>query len=166
MATETKPPAQVVELDPQDPLPESNWFWRRIFFIGFIMIMSAIKAYETYEDRQDWFTSFLILVAVVTYGIAPSAEQAYKMFQLTTLFKDGISFKRSQHVEATADKTTASTSTEVVRDDRQTTGFDPSAGADGVGGSPAAVNLDPADPDADFAPTERGDTVTRLSSAR
>jgi hypothetical protein len=143
MATETKPPAQVVELDPQDPLPESNWFWRRIFFIGFIVIMSAIKAYETYEDRQDWFTSFLILVGVVTYGIAPSAEQAYKMFQLTTLFKDGISFKRSQHVVATPDKTTASASTEVIRDDRQTTGAESLAGANGVGRVPTPVN----DPD-------------------
>lgn len=100
-------------LDPQDPLPESNWFWRRLFLIGALVILSAIKALETLLDRQQFMTDFLILADLVLYAVAPSAEQAYKMFQLTTLFKSGVVFSSEKQVRSTDTQTDSVASTKM-----------------------------------------------------
>lgn len=106
--------------DPQDPLPESNWKWRRIFVfaatavcsagIGIILFMLYQIAKVDLSGRQGVQTTLatitalyelgrwlviLTLVDRVLYLIAPSAEQATKMMATVSALKSGIGFASS-----------------------------------------------------------------------
>lgn len=93
--------------DPQDPLPESNWFWRRIFIfvitacllagvwfkvddlsvIALIQNETAIRGLVTI---LKWALS-LVGIMVLLYLVAPSAEQVAKMLSTLSAWKAGIS---------------------------------------------------------------------------
>lgn len=68
-------------VDPQDPLPESKWFWRRlIVFLSvataygllFLVVRSALA-----EDMAQIARELMILLGVILlfYLVAPSANQ-------------------------------------------------------------------------------------------
>lgn len=102
-AAATPPPTA----DPQDPLPESNWLWRRAFIflitiallagvwfkvddlsvVALIQNETAIKGLITI---LKWALS-LIGVMVLLYLVAPSAEQVAKMLATLSAWKSGIS---------------------------------------------------------------------------
>jgi hypothetical protein len=109
------PPASVG--DPQDPLPESNWKWRRWYVFGstvlcsigilIVLLMLYRIAKVDLAGRQGvqttlstiealyglgWWLILLTLVDRVLYLIAPSAEQATKMIQTVSALKAGVGF--------------------------------------------------------------------------
>lgn len=107
--------------DPQDPLPESNWTYRRILvFLGellraiglgvilamlFFVARAALAAMQTDTANAanillatieslynlGWWLVMLTLVDRVLYLIAPSAEQATKMLATVHAWKSGVS---------------------------------------------------------------------------
>ncbi len=112
--------------DPQDPLPESNWLWRRIYifiaalvhgaFLGVILWMLhtiatgvigqvnsanstqiALQAVDALYNLGFWIV-MLSLVDRALYLIAPSAEQAAKMLATLSAWKSGISTTMTSRV--------------------------------------------------------------------
>jgi Na+/H+ antiporter NhaD/arsenite permease-like protein len=87
----TAAPPQTVVADPQDPLPESNWFWRRVF-VGVICgtILALVWFYtdalaEVAKGRSDASNNavdalesllklalYLLGLVIMLYLIAPS----------------------------------------------------------------------------------------------
>lgn len=68
-------------MDPQDPLPESKWFWRRLivflsvaaaYALLFLVVRSALA-----EDMAQIARELMILLGVILlfYLVAPSANQ-------------------------------------------------------------------------------------------
>lgn len=121
--------------DPQDPLPESNWKWRRIFIflssgiavagVAAVLWMLFAVVKNDLEGRQDvrttlstvealynlgWWILILLLVDRVLYLIAPSAEQAAKMLATVSAWKSGISTASAARSSA-PDGSTAEAST-------------------------------------------------------
>lgn len=106
-------------VDPQDPLPESSWFWRRLIVsvglglcaIGEAGILAVIAHIGTkalsYRDAANgaqialqsidalhslgFWLVIVILVNLALYLIAPSAEQATKMLATVSAWKNGVS---------------------------------------------------------------------------
>ena len=121
--------------DPQDPLPESNWKWRRIFVfsssvlcaagIAIVLVMLYAIARTTLDGRQSvqttlatiealynlgWWLAILTLIDRALYLIAPSAEQATKMLATVSALKSGVGFASSSRAvgpdgEATSSST-------------------------------------------------------------
>lgn len=97
----SKEPAMVA--DPQDPLPESNWLWRRMLSFG-IVIFIAVELHlagnriarvggEHSADALLALSKWLIaawLITVLLYMIAPSAEQVVKMLAMLSAWKNNI----------------------------------------------------------------------------
>jgi len=88
----TAPP---VTLDPQDPLPESNWVPRRWYVFpttGALLVLMFLQI----EAKGDllWLAVCLIVV-VFCYLIAPSAEQAAKVIAAASALKAGVTFRSS-----------------------------------------------------------------------
>lgn len=106
-ATIESPPVTAT-IDAQDPLPESNWAYRRFFLFSALYILLLIKVAELQLDRPNLWTEFLILTVVVIYTIAPSAEQATKMFQVASLLRAGVTMATSASAH-TPDGTTTTT---------------------------------------------------------
>lgn len=108
MPTKVTAPPVVATLDPQDPIPESNWGYRRLFlFLGLIWLL-GIKTFEATHDTPNLWTDFLILAIIVVYTIAPSAEQATKMFQIAGVLKAGVNLATAA-TATTPDGTTTTT---------------------------------------------------------
>lgn len=115
--TPTPPPA----VDIQDPLPEANWLWRRVFtfvviglaftvaiglaialnrivgnVVGRIDTMDAINVAQitvvAIKTILQMFQMMFwtVIVVVLFYMIAPSAEQITKMIQTAGLLKHGV----------------------------------------------------------------------------
>jgi len=106
MAEAKSTPPEIV-VDNQDPLPESNWGYRRGFAFLALIALLLIKVYETFMDRQAWLTDLLILAILIAYMIAPSAEQATKMLATASMLKQGVTLRRRQQVSSSADQTHA-----------------------------------------------------------
>lgn len=110
MSADTESPAASsppVVVDPQDPLPESNWFWRR----SFIFVMSAAILFGVWYYVDDLGTValsgnesaikglisllklalWLIAGLITLYLIAPSAEQAGKWIATLAAWRSGVS---------------------------------------------------------------------------
>lgn len=146
-----------VTADPQDPLPESNWKWRRIFiFLSSLIAVGGVAVVlwmlhgvvkTDLAGRQDvrttlatvealynlgWWILMLLLADRILYLIAPSAEQATKMLATVWAWKSGVSTASAARSTA-PDGSTAEAST--------------SAG-------PAGVPPAPAPPQAPDAPLE------------
>lgn len=110
--------------DLQDPLPESNWFWRRVFvfvLMSFLMwrlwfVLDDLAATALLSPEKGigallvacrylcLFAFFLMMF----YLLAPSAEQVTKMFKTATLLKHGVQFA-SRTVNQPGRSETAST---------------------------------------------------------
>jgi hypothetical protein len=124
MADEATKPAATAgpppTADPQDPLPESNWKWRRYYVFGatilcsigilIIMVMLYRIAKLDLAGRQGVQTTLatidalyglgkwlviLTLVDRILYLIAPSAEQATKMLATVSALRSGVAFASS-----------------------------------------------------------------------
>lgn len=85
------PPLQA---DVQDPLPESNWLYRRwfIFVLSTINIIGLWWIGRHVQDHDAAFRWLLLFqwFLITYYLIAPSAEQVVKMIQSASMFKQGV----------------------------------------------------------------------------
>lgn len=107
-AKATADPA-TASVDVQDPLPETNWFWRRVYTFALSLISVAFIWYgieALYDLRQPdaiyRVTRYMIGVHVLLityYMLAPSAEQLVKLVQAAKLLQSGVSMRRSASVE-------------------------------------------------------------------
>jgi hypothetical protein len=120
-------PPQTATADPQDPLPESNWFWRRLFVGVICAALLALVWYRTEvigqaaldgkEGAVDGLVSLLKLslyltgLVIMLYLIAPSAEQAGKWLATISAWKSGVSTtSTSKATAADGSKAEATTS--------------------------------------------------------
>ncbi len=116
-------------LDAHDPLPESNWLWRRLFvFAVSATIMFLIFRYgdrlsgiaELAAQNQDsavviigirsmmnlmaWLLSGLFMM-ITFYMLAPSAEQVIKAFQIAKSLREGVVFTGASRISPSGAKT-------------------------------------------------------------
>lgn len=120
-------------LDPQDPLPESNWIPRRwssfaVCLGGAAVILIVIRvlwliASGSAEprvlipivDALSLIAGLAVLVVVIDrilLMVAPSAEQAIKMIQTAGLLLRGVTLRSETRTTATADSAETVTRTE------------------------------------------------------
>lgn len=119
MADEQKP-----ALDPQDPLPEAGWLWRRVFVyavtaaILFILYGSVDRLGTVAVVRPDIgikaFVSIVKLLVITInvmalfYLAGASAEQITKLIKTASLLKSGVQIasraisRKPEHVEERA----------------------------------------------------------------
>lgn len=107
-AATTADPA-TARVDVQDPLPETNWFWRRVYtfvlsLISVGMIWYGLEAVTTAGDMDSVYriTRYMIGVHVLLityYMVAPSAEQIVKLIQAAKLLQAGVPVTRRAVVE-------------------------------------------------------------------
>lgn len=100
--------------DIQDPLPESNWFWRRVFTfavtavilffmwglvdrIGKVAVVAPSDGIPALLSVSKWMI-VLCWFAITYYLLAPSAEQVTKMFKTATLLRSGVQMAASRVV--------------------------------------------------------------------
>lgn len=96
-------------VDVQDPLPETNWFWRRVYTFALSLISIAIVIYgvqvlHELKDADNVYrvTRYMIGVHVLLityYMLAPSAEQMVKLIQTAKLLGAGVPISRKAVVE-------------------------------------------------------------------
>lgn len=108
-------------LDPQDPLPESNWIPRRWFAFSVIYLLILLKVLEVLLDQSHWETYALIFTMIVCYMIAPSAEQATKMMAQARMTIEGVKFRTAQSKAETPEGTTTTHTEQTVAKDPQPT---------------------------------------------
>lgn len=110
----TADPAKTITVDPQDPLPESDWGPRR-WFVFMTQILLFIGLFIALQVGAPQWVTISIIIAIVTvavlYLIAPSAEQFGKMMQMASAMRAGVSFKQTSTVDAEAGTATTSTTT-------------------------------------------------------
>ena len=127
-ATAGPPPSA----DAHDPLPESNWVWRRVFVFavtscfcfmiwryGDRLADIAVVAVSQQENAVSTVRALLTLckwllaglyMMILFYLLAPSAEQLTKMIQTARSLRSGVSFHstaKAKGPEGTAETTTA-----------------------------------------------------------
>jgi hypothetical protein len=118
--------APPVTVDPQDPLPESNWFWRRVFI--FLLTWTLLAGVYWYVDTladaalllNETAISGLIsllklalwIVAglITLYLIAPSAEQAGKWIATLSAWRSGVTTTSTSTATSPTGSATATTS--------------------------------------------------------
>ena len=111
-------------VDIQDPLPESNWLWRRVFtfittgvilaFLWFtledlaaVAVLSPVEGIGALLKISRSLLTFSGLI-ITYYLIAPSAEQVIKMFKTAALLRSGVQIA-SRSVEQPGRKEVAQT---------------------------------------------------------
>lgn len=114
--TETPATAQI---DVQDPLPETDWFWRRCYTFLFTLLSVAfiwfgMEALASLKDGDRIYrvTRYMIgvhVMLVTYYMVAPSAEQIVKIIQSARLLKAGIPISRSAVVQTPETRTEVKT---------------------------------------------------------
>lgn len=119
-------------VDVQDPLPESDWFWRRTYTFVLSLLLIGGTAYVLYGLRDFGDADGLlemglrilwVLTAVITfYLIAPSAEQLARIIQSARIITSGNTITKTATVETPGGTTTSVTT---------------SAGSEAVGAPPA-----------------------------
>ncbi len=125
--TDTPAAPLVTAPDTQDPLPESNWFWRRVFtFVvtaailwmvwGAITRLGAVAVVSPTQGIPALLSlcrSLLLITAMMVtyYMVAPSAEQTIKMMQTAKLLVGGVKFASSSATTETPAATTTTTAT-------------------------------------------------------
>ena len=113
-------------VDPQDPLPESNWIPRRWFvFAGRAtqtLLVAACGSAIFLLGDDDATRAIGALLAIVyclcgllaldalLYLVAPSAEQATKMIQMVSALRSGVSFRSTASAQ-TPDASVVATTT-------------------------------------------------------
>lgn len=103
-------------VDVQDPLPESAFFYRRVFSyalsIGLLALLGVVVwRMESASELKvvAGYLCLLLFVIVTYYMIAPSAEQVVKMLQTAKLLARGVVIEK----EAKASRTQAESRTRV-----------------------------------------------------
>lgn len=107
-AVESKAPP--LTADPQDPLPESGFFYRRIttWVVGITVlallwfIVVALRALEQGDGLvtvAKWLIGLLALV-LTYYLIAPSAEHIVRLGQTVGAWKAGITTSVTSRIDA------------------------------------------------------------------
>lgn len=91
-------------VDVQDPLPETNWLWRRVYtfvlsVISVAFIWFGAEAMYSLKEPEKLFliTRYMIgilLVLILFYMVAPSAEQIVKLIQAARLMRSGVPITR------------------------------------------------------------------------
>lgn len=101
--TDSTPKAEV---DLQDPLPESSWFWRRVFVftttaavlwmlwgaidrLGTVAVSAPHLGVPALLSLCKWILGFSGMMATY-YMVAPSAEQIVKMLKTAALLRSGV----------------------------------------------------------------------------
>lgn len=103
--------------DPQDPLPESSWLWRRVFVfsttgvvlfflwgaidrLGKVALAEPAIGVAALLTLCKWIISFTGAIATY-YLLAPSAEQVIKLLQTASILRSNvqISTKRVEEDE-------------------------------------------------------------------
>lgn len=95
-------------IDPQDPLPEASWFWRRVFVFsvtaavlflvnGAMLRLGAAALLQPERGITALLSLsktllYLVAMLVLFYMVAPSAEQIVKMLQTARLYRAGVQF--------------------------------------------------------------------------
>lgn len=97
------------QIDVQDPLPETNWFWRRVYTFALSLISVAfiwygIEALYSLREADSIYkiTRYMIGVHVLLitfYMLAPSAEQLVKLVQAAKLLQAGVPMTRRATVQ-------------------------------------------------------------------
>jgi hypothetical protein len=115
--------AAVVGADLQDPLPESSFFYRRVFSYIVSLAFIALLAFVIYrmdEARElrlvAQYLCILLFCVITYYMIAPSAEQIVKMFQTARVLVRGVDLKTDDPFKAERPPSTARTNFEPERD--------------------------------------------------
>ncbi len=104
--------------DPQDPLPESNWTWRRILVLAGEVARTAALAYILWVLAEAALSGSVIAIKflhelarlILLYGlidrllylVAPSFEQIIRAGQLVAAVKAGLSFRSVAKAEGPA----------------------------------------------------------------
>lgn len=107
--------------DPQDPLPENDWFWRRTYTfvmtlasLGFIWFgVEALYSMARPELLYS-ITRYMIgilFVQILFYMVAPSAEQIVKLIQAAKIIRSGIPTSQREVVETPRKRTERKTVT-------------------------------------------------------
>jgi hypothetical protein len=117
--------APPVTVDPQDPLPESNWFWRRVFI--FLLTATILFGVWYYVDTLATaalllnetaikglisllkFALWLIAGLITLYLIAPSAEQAGKWIATLAAWRSGVTTTSTSSASSPAGSASATT---------------------------------------------------------
>lgn len=98
--------AVTVTTDLQDPLPESSWFWRRVFVfavtsavlwmlwgaitqLGNVALVEPRLGVPALLTLCKWIIGMTALMATY-YMVAPSAEQLTKMVKVASLLQAGV----------------------------------------------------------------------------
>lgn len=99
------PPPSV---DLQDPLPESTFFYRRVFSYAVSVALLGLLGFVIYQIDEAaelrevaLYLCLLLFIVITYYMIAPSAEQVVKMLQTAKLFASGVRMR--QESEATSE---------------------------------------------------------------
>lgn len=102
-ATSTDDPA-TAQVDVQDPLPETNWFWRRVYtfvlsLVSIGMVWYGLVALHSMNQPDAIYrvTRYMIgvhVLLVTYYMVAPSAEQIVKIVQAAKLLRAGVPITR------------------------------------------------------------------------
>ncbi|HLP67183.1 MAG TPA: hypothetical protein VK181_06660 [Rhizobium sp.] len=110
--TITAPPAQVT-VDPQNPLPEPSFFWRRVLTIiitvaTLLMTWHNLEALHDLKDSRDLLTLSkwllaLDAMALTYYFIAPSAAELTAMIQSAKIIRGGMTLAASPQTAAQGD---------------------------------------------------------------
>jgi hypothetical protein len=110
----SKPDSQVkvtnspatAEIDVQDPLPESNFLWRRLYSYIATVSIWALLVFVVYKmDDQDslrtaaLYLCLLLWFTITYYMIAPSAEQITRIVQAARTLRSGVEMTRKGRVE-------------------------------------------------------------------
>lgn len=100
------------KIDPQDPLPETNWFWRRVYTFALSLISVAfiwygLESLNAMRQPQHVFsiTRYMVGVHVLLitfYMLAPSAEQIVKLVQAAKLLRAGVPLRQPPALPAPA----------------------------------------------------------------
>lgn len=111
MVDDTTPPG----MPDQDPLPESNWLWRRISLVGGLLVLLLHRTWETYKGEHYAWTDYLIITVLILYTVAPSAEQISKMIATVALLGPGkLSLTKTQATATSPTGATTGTATATV----------------------------------------------------
>ncbi len=95
-----------ITTDLQDPLPEANWLWRRVFCffvvgalmffvwgsvdrLGKVAILSPVAGIPALVTVTKSIL-FLAMLTITYYLLAPSAEQLTKLVKTASLLKAGV----------------------------------------------------------------------------
>lgn len=108
-----------VQVDVQDPLPETDWMWRRTYtftisLLSLAFIWGGIESLHELKSSEQiyYITRYMIgilAMLILFYMVAPSAEQIVKLVQAAKLLRSGVTMNRTASVETPEGRTEVKT---------------------------------------------------------